>query len=133
MGNTIASRYECFNAETGKFDLLKYAVYRRIQLKKRNKERDQLHKSIAKHHHEEDQESTGKKKCAIKKKRRRSYGKISLEYLDSDGNWKVLEPKNTLWYAMYILDPRVEDNKFKAKFRRRFRMKHESFLKLLDL
>eukprot|EP00957_Ditylum_brightwellii_P199775 15228920-Ditylum_brightwellii.AAC.1 len=36
MGNTIASCYEYFDAETGEFDLLKYTVYRRIQLKKRN-------------------------------------------------------------------------------------------------
>eukprot|EP00957_Ditylum_brightwellii_P045543 3453297-Ditylum_brightwellii.AAC.1 len=78
MGNTIASRYEFFDAETGKFDLLKYAVYCCIQLKKRNEERDQLHKLIAKCHHEEDWESMGKKKCAAKKKRRRSCGKISL-------------------------------------------------------
>ena len=49
MGNTIALHYECFDAETGKLDLLKYAVYHRIQLKKHNKESDQLHKSIAKH------------------------------------------------------------------------------------
>jgi hypothetical protein len=43
MGNTIALHYECFDAETGKLDLLKYAVYHRIQLKKHNKESDQLH------------------------------------------------------------------------------------------
>eukprot|EP00957_Ditylum_brightwellii_P050260 3811736-Ditylum_brightwellii.AAC.1 len=62
MGNTIALRYECFDVETGEFDLLKYAVYSCIQLKKGNKEHDQLHKLIAKRHHEEDWESMGKKK-----------------------------------------------------------------------
>eukprot|EP00957_Ditylum_brightwellii_P037596 2843573-Ditylum_brightwellii.AAC.1 len=71
MGNTIASFYECFDVDTGKFDLLKYAVYCCIQLKKCNKERDQLHKLITKHHHEDDRKSTGKKTCAAKKKMRR--------------------------------------------------------------
>eukprot|EP00957_Ditylum_brightwellii_P144369 10998008-Ditylum_brightwellii.AAC.1 len=64
-------------------------------MKKRNEECDQLHKSTTKYHHEVDQKSTGKKKCAAKKRRRRSCEKISLEFLDSDGVWQVLEPKNT--------------------------------------
>eukprot|EP00957_Ditylum_brightwellii_P071710 5451399-Ditylum_brightwellii.AAC.1 len=75
MGNTIASCYECLNAETGKFDLLKYSVYCHMQQKKCDQEQDQLNKLIATHRHEEEEKRRGISTCgnkSVKKKKRRS-------------------------------------------------------------
>jgi hypothetical protein len=52
-------------------------------------------------------------------------------YVDDDGVMITLDPRKTLWYIYYIQHPPLEDSKFHQKFRRRFRMPHEEFLKLL--
>ena len=78
------------------------------------------------------------------KKRRKPKGIIWQ--IDADGNWLVLDPRDSIWWKLYI--SRVyrlscpnsgpagvpeDPDKFNKLFRRRFRMPYDRFLKLIDI
>mmetsp|Transcript_4557 Transcript_4557/g.6239 ORF Transcript_4557/g.6239 Transcript_4557/m.6239 type:complete len:153 (-) Transcript_4557:18-476(-) len=44
-----------------------------------------------------------------------------------------MQPKDTIWYKIYVLDPKRGNKRFEGKFRRRFRLKYTSFLNLMNL
>jgi hypothetical protein len=48
-----------------------------------------------------------------------------------DGLIVIITPKMSSWYITYVVDPRLECNKFVDKFRRRFRCSYQSFQILL--
>ena len=49
-----------------------------------------------------------------KKKKRRK--KVTLQYLDDDGNLCTMTPKHTFWYMYYIRNGNEMDSRAKAKF-----------------
>ena len=54
----------------------------------------------------------------------------TLLYRDTDGSVKPLTWNKSLWYLNYLENPRPTDPKWNEKFRKRFRMNHESFVEL---
>jgi hypothetical protein len=44
-----------------------------------------------------------------------------------------INARDSSWYTMYVSSPNISSNKFHDRFRRRFRCKYESYLKLLQL
>ena len=66
-----------------------------------------------------------------KKKKRRK--KVTLQYMDDDGNLCTMTPTKTIWYIYYIRNGNEIDARAKEKFRQRFRLPHEQFCQLLKL
>jgi DDE superfamily endonuclease len=54
-------------------------------------------------------------------------------YLDDNGEKVFLRPRQTSWYMMYVKNPAENCDKFKHKFRRRFRMSLDHFKQLLEM
>ena len=71
------------------------------------------------------------------KKRKRKKRKTKKEHFakkrDSSGNLVPLEPRETVWWQLYVDSPPLESKQFHKKFRRRFRMPYVSFQELLSL
>ena len=65
-------------------------------------------------------------------KRRRGAKGVAF-YVDETGVRRVLPPRMSSWYSMYIENADIENNGFKKKFRRRFRMPYPSFVELVNL
>ena len=79
---------------------------------------------------EETVEVAATRKNQTKQKRTR-YEK-SLYRCPIDGTLKPYGPENTAWYQDYVLSPNITCKKFQHKFRKRFRMSYDSYLKHLD-
>ena len=69
-----------------------------------------------------------------KKRKKRSCKTLSPYFFDKHGNQVFLKPEETPWYLMYVTGHEQVSSspKFALKFRRRFRMPHSEYLKLLD-
>jgi DDE superfamily endonuclease len=67
----------------------------------------------------------------LKKKRARREGVITVTD-PLTGETRPMDPKETVWYNMYLAHPRPDNPKFQKSFRNRFRMPYESFLGLLS-
>jgi len=66
-----------------------------------------------------------------KSRRKRSVKAQKPCYFDSNGEICYLTPKKTSWCFLHVKHPPLGDQKFEAKFRRRFRMPYGEFTKLL--
>lgn len=53
-------------------------------------------------------------------------------YFDENGNRVELLPTQTFWYLVYVRNPPTQDPNFQSKFRRRFRLPHEEFPRLVN-
>ena len=60
---------------------------------------------------------------------KRKYDKIM--HIASSGVLKTLIPQETYWFLSYIVSPHLTNPKFHLKFRGRFRVPYDTFLKLL--
>ena len=67
--------------------------------------------------------NTNRSKRSVKKRN-------TLLYHDTDGTVKPLTWDKSIWYLNYLENPRPADPKWNEKFRKRFRMAHESFIEL---
>jgi hypothetical protein len=65
--------------------------------------------------------------------RQRLVKKHVFETMDDDGTRHVVHPRGTLWYALYVKNPMVQNTKFLNKFRRRFCIPYDKFLELVDI
>jgi hypothetical protein len=65
-------------------------------------------------------------------KRRRGAKGVAF-YVDETGVRRVLPPTMSVWYSMYVQNADIENNGFKKKFRRRFRMPYPSFIELVNM
>ena len=67
----------------------------------------------------------------VPKNRRRKdrYSQIPKK-IDNSGNVVIMEPKETVWWNLYVECPPLHNEQFCRKFRRRFRMPHANFLEL---
>lgn len=65
-------------------------------------------------------------------KKSRKVQALTPYYFDDTGNKIYVRPKQSYWYLMYVKCPAIEDNKFKDKFRRRFRMPYGEYNRLLN-
>eukprot|EP00544_Gedaniella_sp_CCMP2646_P000597 CAMPEP_0202509166 /NCGR_PEP_ID=MMETSP1361-20130828/52629_1 /ASSEMBLY_ACC=CAM_ASM_000849 /TAXON_ID=210615 /ORGANISM="Staurosira complex sp., Strain CCMP2646" /LENGTH=194 /DNA_ID=CAMNT_0049143371 /DNA_START=188 /DNA_END=769 /DNA_ORIENTATION=- len=67
------------------------------------------------------------------KKRTRRYKANKLEMVDASGNTIAADPKVSPWYLLYVNPSlsNLENKKFHAKFRRRFRLPYENYEELL--
>ena len=64
---------------------------------------------------------------------RRHYNKKIIYFTDPNtGVRTVMIWKHTLWFQQYVLSPKPECQRWHSKFRRRFRMPYESYLKLVQ-
>jgi hypothetical protein len=66
-----------------------------------------------------------------KRQRTRSAKTLRPYYFDDNGQMVFLKPKQTFWYLCYVRNPPTGDERWQAKFRRRFRMPHSEFLVML--
>jgi hypothetical protein len=120
--NRPSSLLECI-LDDGTMDVAKY-----LQYSARESELDELLlklmvKAINK---KKDKRKVTKKPANRKHKHLRPY------YFDDNGKKIILRPRQTLWYMMYVKNPAVDNDKFNKKFRRRFRMSHEQFKRLVE-
>ena len=61
------------------------------------------------------------------------YNKTIMHFTDPDtGVRTVMTWKHTLWFQQHVLSPNPECRRWHSKFRRRFRMPCESYLKLVQ-
>jgi hypothetical protein len=114
---------ECLD-DDGDIDLDKWMDYQ-------DKERDlqiALYRIVT--NGNEDEDETPVKKPP--RKRARLFKSRRPFYYDYDGVEQILRPQQTWWYLSYVLHPTLEDDKFKKKFRLRFRMPHPEFVKLVE-
>ena len=77
-----------------------------------------------------------RKRQKYKKPKRKLYRRkksLAPYYFDENGQMVVLLPRQTVWYLTYVRSPATGDPKFKKKFRRRFRMPHEEYCRLVDM
>jgi hypothetical protein len=64
-------------------------------------------------------------------RKRACYRKIINRMRNDAGVIVEVTPKMSSWWFDYVESPMVEDDKFQKKFRRRFRCKYDSYLKLM--
>ena len=69
---------------------------------------------------------------AAKRARTRSAQSLRPYYFNEVGEMVFLRPQQTFWYLTYVRNPPTEDEKWQRKFRRRFRLPHAEFLKMLE-
>ena len=67
-----------------------------------------------------------------REKKRRSPKGVAF-YVDETGVRRVLPPRMSNWYGLYIENANIGNQCFEKKFRRRFRMPYTSFLELVEL
>jgi DDE superfamily endonuclease len=71
------------------------------------------------------------KKQQVKQRAPRRYKSLAPYYFDDNGIKICIRPRHTAWYMMYVKNPALDSDKFNKKFRRRFRMSHQQFVRLL--
>ena len=69
--------------------------------------------------------------CTPKKRRKRSVKRNQLIVRDNNGKLREIEPNDTLWYQLYVLNGAYNDH-MAQKFRLRFRMSFDSFISLYN-
>ncbi|CAB9496564.1 Plant transposon protein [Seminavis robusta] len=77
--------------------------------------------------HSVQSQSNTKRQCTPRKCK-----SIKPYYFDAQGRKVTLQPKQTVWYYMYVASPTIDCTKWHKKFRRRFRMPYSEFLSLFD-
>ena len=56
----------------------------------------------------------------------------ALRSRNEEGELVPITPRDTQWYINYVSHPQVNNNRFRKKFRRRFRMSYDSYLEHLE-
>jgi DDE superfamily endonuclease len=80
-------------------------------------------------------QSVGRSKTKLTRKKLRTKRKHKSNrpyYMDDTGKKIILRPRQTVWYLMYVENPTLDDEQFNQKFRRRFRMAHTTFKRLVE-
>ena len=121
---------ECIDEE-GEVNMGRLLELQRIQME----EMDDFEEWVTALAEEEDAVDRGNQKrdarSVTSNRSRRSVKKRNtLLYRDTDGTVKPLKWDKSLWYLNYLENPRPGDSKWNDKFRKRFRMPHESFVEL---
>ena len=80
----------------------------------------------------ESEEEEGAEPPPKKKQRSRSAKSLRPYYFNETGQMVFLKPTQTFWYLSYVSKPPTEDERWQAKFRRRFRLPHSEFIEMLD-
>jgi hypothetical protein len=78
--------------------------------------------------HQEEEGGHSSDSVPIKKTRQPK--KRRAIWVDSDGSVRLITPRQTVWYSVYILEPDLEDPKFHKLFHRRFRLPYAQFIDL---
>ncbi|CAB9527088.1 Plant transposon protein [Seminavis robusta] len=108
-----------------------------LQLIQQEDNLDDAEESVLQNLYMED-ESDGETEVAtagasVKSKRSpRKCKSIKPYYFDNEGTKVILQPKQTVWYYMYVASPTIDCAKWHKKFRRRFRLPYSEFLNLFD-
>ena len=74
---------------------------------------------------EEDAEEASP--SALKRTREKKNGVYTTEL---DGTRRLLKPRESVWFSMYVENPMCGDQRFEKKFRRSFRLPYTSFREL---
>ena len=127
MGNELSSTPilplsfgDCF--VNGQLDIKKYQLYLLVRRKREENIEKPINSSECSKVNE-DERPHKKRKCRSVKKHR-------IEITQPDGTVTYMEPKNSLWYLLYIImEP--QSNRQRTKFRQRFRLSYDSFKKIL--
>ena len=136
MGNDISlsitpqplSVNDCFI--NGELDLIRYYMYKR-RLRRQLLRHTQL-KEIVNHKRKGYVDTLlSNKQPNYKKRKWRSVKKRIFWIRGEDDNLRVMTPKDTVWFKLYI-EPPILGTVMRKLFRNRFRLYHQSFLDLLD-
>jgi hypothetical protein len=123
--NGPSSLVECMAG--GTLDIAKY-----LQYSGKESELDEMRLKLTMELMKKASESTrGVKVKVIQHRAKRKYKALLPYYFDDNGTKVTMCPRQTCWYLMYIKNPALDSNKFKKKFRRRFRMSHDQFERLM--
>lgn len=122
------SRLECIDPVTGELDPFLYSLFKRQT--RIHQTYEELMRIIEQSHTLDT--NVDKYYQNVKFIRKRKYYDKNMYRCPVDGTLKPYGPCNTAWYHDYVDSPNLSSSKFKKKFRRRFRMSYESYLKHLD-
>lgn len=133
MGNTLRieksepkSLFDCMDND-GNIDSDKLMLLQRQRRQKRMRASEkQLIDSIASATEEIERQQQKKARA------RRSVKRHPVYIRDDNGNIVRLTPTKSSWYAMYVLSPNINNEKWKKKFRRRFRMPYEKYVDVVE-
>jgi hypothetical protein len=116
----------CFD-EDGNFDEELYWLYRR---RNRQHDLDELDCILDDCIYLAETEMREETECG-KPRSRRAMKSRYMRTRNDAGDIVPLLPKDTVWYRLYVTTPDLDNPKFHQKFRRRFRLPHDSFCELV--
>jgi hypothetical protein len=132
LSRVPTSILECIHPDTGMFDADLFELYRQ---RSRAKDSYKILQEIIDDDSDTDDENddVDRTKSLRNKRQRRPKERREqrLYRCPIDGQIKVLGPKSTFWYTSYVQNPNPASVKFQRKFRRRFRMSYDSYVKHL--
>ena len=118
---------ECFDPETQEFsDDLSILYKRRKQIEASTEDDDKYELDAIIDEGDEVTETN-----TTRDKRKRRPKEKRLYRCPHDNTMKKYCAEHTPWYREYVADPPLNEPKFHKKFRRRFRMSYESYIKHL--
>jgi hypothetical protein len=120
------SLIECRRYDDGRVDNFLYMRYlekqRELHKIERNQQEDFWH----------DEEDGSVLSSSSSRKKRRSVKSLRPYYFDDNGVPVYLQPRQTVWYHLYVSGPALDNKHFLLKFRRRFRMPYREYQQLLQ-
>ena len=127
------SLLDCFDEE-GEVDMERFSHFQRIQME----EFDDIDELVSDLEEEDEEEGDDKRKrdaktVASNRSKRSVKKRHTLLYRDTDGSVKPLTWDKSIWYLNYLENPKPGEKRWNEKFRKRFRMQHESFIELHNL
>lgn len=67
-----------------------------------------------------------------RQKKRRIRRKSVIQYVTEEGETKAVEPKESMWWFMYVQSPQPGVPHFEKTFRQRFRLPYQKFKELVE-
>jgi DDE superfamily endonuclease len=125
--NRPNSLIECRRDDDGSVDNFLYMRYLEKQSELQELERNRQDEIW----HDEGDGSVLSSSSSSRKKRR-TVKSLRPYYFDENGVPVYLQPRQTVWYFMYVTGPALDSKHFLAKFRRRFRMPYAEYQRLLS-
>lgn len=112
---------------SGELDIMRYYMYKR-RLRRRLSQYTGLKEIV--NHKRKRVDASLSEQLNYRQRKHRTLKKQLFWIRDDDGNLRVMTPEDTVWFKLYI-EPPILSTHMRKLFRNRFRLPHNSFLKLL--
>lgn len=115
----MGSILKCFNQD-GQFNVDEY-------MKLREKRRQSLEETLETCFATAASDTTTRKRHRTRDRR----GQMPMK-MDVVGNMVPIDPRETIWWSIYVASPCLNNQSFVKKFRRRFRLPYDQYLELVE-